>query len=82
MAGAGATAATGAGAAPAGRNGTTSSWRLTSSHGLSRCTGKKGGVSYVELAMDFEITSGRALPAHPEHTLQMIVLVFRFWCRR
>ena len=31
-------------------------------------------VSYKELAMDFEATSGRALPARPEHALRMTVL--------
>ena len=35
---------------------------------------QEGEVSYAELAMDFEATSGRALPARPEHALRMIVL--------
>ena len=34
----------------------------------------EGEVSYAELAMDFEATSGRALPARPEHALRMAVL--------
>ena len=31
-------------------------------------------VSYAKLAMDFEATSGRALPARPEYALRMTVL--------
>ena len=35
---------------------------------------REGEVSYAELAMDFEATLGRALPARPEHALRMTVL--------
>ena len=35
---------------------------------------REGEVPYVELALDFEATSGRALPVRPEHTLRMTVL--------
>ena len=35
---------------------------------------QEGEVSYAELAMDFEATSGRALPARPEHALRMTLL--------
>ena len=37
----------------------------------------EGETSYAELALDFEITAGRALPtlpARPEHALRMTVL--------
>ena len=35
---------------------------------------RAGEVSYAELAMDFEATSGRALPARPELAPWMTVL--------
>ena len=34
---------------------------------------REGEVSYTEPAIEFEATSGRALPARPEHALRMIV---------
>ena len=34
---------------------------------------REGEVSYAELAMEFEATSGWALPACPEHALRMTV---------
>ena len=33
-----------------------------------------GEVMYAELALDFELTAHRALPARPEHSLRMTVL--------
>ena len=41
---------------------------------VSKMHWQEGEMSYAELAMHFEITPGRALPACPEHALRMAVL--------